>query len=228
MHGQIGYFSQGTARFLCSAKPGRRTTQVDSHANKDKSGKGTQFQPDALTKTLNSALFDRYINFVLSVEELPNTYLASWCEGCDCHEPLVSGMSAYHRAKLFESHYGLGFSSCPCAGMRAPSLAYGRHRDLLQDGSDSVTPEALFGEGPDMEASSMQENSILQGPLRKSEAGGPGLRNRCVSELWDLDLLGNFRSGPGRRVEASDWGCQPGQAHPIVGAMCQTPFLAPR
>jgi len=47
--------------------------------------RGAAFDPDALTVTLRSGMFNRYMSFALEVEALPTDSLSTWSEMCDCH-----------------------------------------------------------------------------------------------------------------------------------------------
>ena len=93
----------------------------------DASSSKSRFDPHALAKTLRSHMFNRYMDLILSVEGIPTKYLASWSEGCTCHEPLTHKLSDHVRHVLIEKHYGKGFTECPAAGLRADLLAGGKH-----------------------------------------------------------------------------------------------------
>ena len=90
-----------------------------------------EFNPRMLTNSLANPLFHQYVDFALRVESLTNR-LASWAEGCPCHGEMFCGMPIGLRSRLFESHYGSGWSTCPAAGMRAPEMAAGRHFDVIE------------------------------------------------------------------------------------------------
>ena len=139
---------------------------------KSKSGKdtGQAFDPAALSATLKSNLFNRYVSFTLAIEEVPSSCFMSWCEGCDCHEPLIKGLSDYRRAKLFRAHYGDAFTTCPAAGMRAPHLAAGRHMEVLREGLIDFSAEFMFGEGADILRLTAAEQQILETDLAKARA----------------------------------------------------------
>ena len=70
---------------------------------------GPQFDPNKLTEFLSSAYWSAFIHIVLLVNKLPKD-LASWAEGCPCHEPLIKKLSAHRRGQMFEDR---GFQFCP-------------------------------------------------------------------------------------------------------------------
>ena len=58
------------------------------------------------------------------LDEIP-PLLASFGEGCNCHEPWASHLSPAARGQLLQAHYGKGIHTCPMAGMRAPEIVCG-------------------------------------------------------------------------------------------------------
>lgn len=101
-------------------------------AEDDDGGPLGQFDPSALTKSIKDNFFNRYIHFAIGVDDICETHLASWGEGCLCHEMLFrhgssgDGMSQYRRRQLLACHFTDSVTVCPMAGKRAPELAAGR------------------------------------------------------------------------------------------------------
>ena len=92
----------------------------------------SKFDPAALKATLDSPLHSLYTAMILLIEEQPEE-LTSWAEGCPCHGALLEGLNAEQRARCFQTHFGEGFTTCPCAGCKAPELAAGKLNLLLEN-----------------------------------------------------------------------------------------------
>ena len=45
------------------------------------------FDAHLIGTTLKDKLFAIYIEFAMGADEIPETHLSSWGEGCECHEP---------------------------------------------------------------------------------------------------------------------------------------------
>lgn len=127
---------------------------------------GEHFDPLMLTQIIKDAMFHRYCIFVIKVDELPEKHLASWADGCACHEELYKlgpqvtahrnqrrlssnddGMRSYQRSKLITAHFGPGVSKCPCAGCRADELADGRLATILTEAWGDLDSEIFEGAG---------------------------------------------------------------------------------
>ena len=61
---------------------------------------------------------------VQTIQQIPHR-LASWAEGCNCHEPLIVGKGVQAQANMFKKHFGDGATTCPLAGARADKCAAG-------------------------------------------------------------------------------------------------------
>lgn len=94
------------------------------------------FDPVAFSLTVHDPFFNRYVEFAYAVEAVPTEHIASWGEGCHCHEPLYRSclfsksdkpMSEYRRRKLLQSHFGKGYKTCP--KLHPPNLV--PHMSLL-------------------------------------------------------------------------------------------------
>lgn len=97
-----------------------------------------QLDLPGLTISIHDAFFNRYLVFALGVDDIAETKLASWGEGCICHEAFYVGnrgvhdfSSQYRRNKLLTHHFGKGISVCPMAGKKAPEMAAGRLYEVL-------------------------------------------------------------------------------------------------
>jgi len=89
-----------------------KTSEVAA-ANRRKS----DFNPEALTAVLKCPIFYHYLKMVIKLNEIPKG-ISSWCEGCPCHEALLtdSSKASYFRRKaLLEEFDG---EDCPLKGKR--------------------------------------------------------------------------------------------------------------
>ena len=101
------------------------------------------FDAQAFTQIVGDNFFLVYVRFAVQVDALPEKCLASWSEGCMCHEALQlgrklrrgekGGMSDYTRRKMLKRHSGQGVIACPMAGKRAPEMAAGWVTELLDE-----------------------------------------------------------------------------------------------
>eukprot|EP00959_Pyramimonas_sp_CCMP1952_P191880 4012135-Pyramimonas_sp.AAC.1 len=57
--------------------------------------------------------------------------LTAWLEGCPCHECILVHRSSYQQKKAMEREFGKG-RDCPMKGKRAPELAAGALRDVVE------------------------------------------------------------------------------------------------
>ena len=89
-----------------------------------------KFDPRSLTPLLHSALFSTYCVMAI-LGENATSKIASWGESCPCHGHLFLSLSDHHRRKMFQKHYGEGYSTCPNAGCHAPDLAAGELKTRL-------------------------------------------------------------------------------------------------
>lgn len=103
------------------------------------------FNPEALPACLNCPKFAAYVVLVCKMEGLPEQ-LASWAEGCACHESVCKGLSQYRRQLLLKAHFGPP-GICPMAGKRAPELAVGRVKDIFDEMADQALTE-IFCDTP--------------------------------------------------------------------------------
>ena len=104
-----------------SGQPRKQSTVDDGGED---AGHRLQFDPVALTATLRDPMFTACVYFVLALNAIPEK-LASWAEGCSCHEPFCRYLSESRQRAMFEAHYGEGWRTCPLRGKRAPELAAG-------------------------------------------------------------------------------------------------------
>jgi hypothetical protein len=108
-----------------------------------------KFEPREITSDLQRTLFGVYASSIL-LSENATMKLASWAESCPCHEPLVAKLSKHNREKLFQSHYGQGFKSCPNNGCHLLDVLSGElHRrvDALWDKQEAKLFTANVFEG---------------------------------------------------------------------------------
>ena len=92
------------------------------------------FDAKMLSEAIHNNFFHAFLTFTLEVDRMPERDLASWGEGCACHEPLFElgrGMNDYQRGKLIEAHFGKGTSTCPLAGKRADEMAANRLKHVF-------------------------------------------------------------------------------------------------
>ena len=71
---------------------------------------------------------------------------------------------------MFARHYGPGYSSCPCAGMRAPSMAMGRHIELLTGALGLTASSILLGDTASRHPLTDGELQQLQADITSAKA----------------------------------------------------------
>eukprot|EP00959_Pyramimonas_sp_CCMP1952_P460744 9480400-Pyramimonas_sp.AAC.1 len=90
-----------------------------------------QVDPDGITRALGDPVFHGYIKIAFCVERVTSE-LSSWSSGCACHEHIRRYISK-HTWKIFsERHSGRRWRTCPLSGCRAPELAAGKLRDVME------------------------------------------------------------------------------------------------
>ena len=97
-----------------------------------------KWDPKAITRILKDNYFQRFFLLHVAMDEIPQQHIASWSEGCECHEVLMTNgagecLSKYQKEKMFESHYGQKYMKCMLAGNRAPLLAAGYVKATLSN-----------------------------------------------------------------------------------------------
>lgn len=125
------------------------------------------FSPARLSTILRSSLFHAYADMALKLEEIPEA-LASRCELCPCHGPLLGRLSLHRRQQFLEQHFGEHLGVCPMAGKLLPELICGELEDVCS------------------ELGALSESSIILAPSR----GDAPLTQR----EWSL-LLADFQHG---------------------------------
>jgi hypothetical protein len=99
-----------------------------------------KFDQTLLTTTLHSGLFAKYLEFIISIEQLTHR-LEGWADGCPCHAALfefaandlpTSGRFQSFRSACIRRHYGRDITVCPMNGLNAPELVAGKALELLQ------------------------------------------------------------------------------------------------
>jgi hypothetical protein len=104
---------------------------ISGHAPRDgESG----FDPKAVTDVLTDRLFTCYVDMVLALFNLIET-LSRWFEGCSCHEHLLASVSPHRSKAMLAKEFGLDASiaECPMKGKRAPELAVGSLRGVIDE-----------------------------------------------------------------------------------------------
>eukprot|EP00974_Lingulodinium_polyedra_P025917 2503451-Lingulodinium_polyedra.AAC.1 len=66
---------------------------------------------------------------LLHFEALQN--VASWCEGCSCHEHILTQNKLHRRSLDLQHELGDKFMDCPMKGKRGPELACGQVQAML-------------------------------------------------------------------------------------------------
>ena len=97
-------------------------------AHRDQDGEEDSFKADDVTRVLDDPLFHGYTAMVSQLHGVPKS-LASWMEGCSCHETLLSGQPSHRRGTFLHSQ--LGRSVCPMSGCRSCELAAGALEDVF-------------------------------------------------------------------------------------------------
>ena len=71
---------------------------------------------------------------------------------------------------MFARHFGPGYSCCPCAGMRAPEMAMGRHIELLASALDLTASSILLGDTASRHPLTDGELQQLQADITSAKA----------------------------------------------------------
>ena len=115
------------------------------------------FDPNALSQCLQSAKFAAYVCLVRQIEQCPEE-LASWAEGCYCHEKVLQDLSLYKRREILNLHYeSAGTFVCPMAGKRAPELAAGQIEHVYQGVCEQALSRLLLDARLPLPQESQQE-----------------------------------------------------------------------
>ena len=91
-----------------------------------------KFDAKTLTNTLHDPFFAACVHLVVKVGSVPQE-IASWAEGCICHEPLCIRLSAHRQRNMLRDHYDSSMATCPMRGKRAAELAAGEHLSIAYD-----------------------------------------------------------------------------------------------
>eukprot|EP00971_Amphidinium_carterae_P096491 1909440-Amphidinium_carterae.4 len=95
----------------------------------DKVEDGHLFSAQGVSESLGDGWLYGYIAMVLKLDDVP-AKLATWSEGCSCHEEERLKTSRKKRRVLVSS-LSTTDTSCPMQGKRAPCLASGKHFEFL-------------------------------------------------------------------------------------------------
>ena len=129
----------------------------DSNAEASAGGNSETLRIGDITKALQSPFWFAYAHMILAVRDVGNR-ISAWGSGCACHEwlqpkanagPGIENSWDIYLAALHREHrlpYDLeGASlSCPLAGKRAPELASGRLKKVLEECIASRRPQVLM------------------------------------------------------------------------------------
>ena len=118
--------------FICDEKNERSRLRCRG-AFRSNSGQesGIVFDVKKFGATLGDAHFFAYAAMIMSLHRVLED-VASFGEGCCCHEPLLTGRSQHERAKaLSDDFLGIAHPRCPMSAMRAPELAAGELQTRL-------------------------------------------------------------------------------------------------
>ena len=125
------------------------------------------FDPEKITRALQSPLFHCYVSMALGLEQVPEA-LASAAEGCPCHRAMFKHVSDHIRQKILEKRFRPGITVCPMAGKLLPELVAGELESVFE------------------RICALQESELTLMPLH-------GLRP-LTSDEWNL-LVSDFRAG---------------------------------
>ena len=170
-------------KYLAATDMQRSAAEGGDDQEAEHGGAGKQkFDPELFTKTLQDPMFHRYCVFVEAVQGFSKTHLASWGEGCPCHDPLLQmiadvypsvslahSQNLYHRRKLFRKHYD-GFDFCPMAGKRAPELAAGRLSQVIAALWANMEYDVLCGESARYHPLPPDKHELLKQELHNAQA----------------------------------------------------------
>lgn len=104
-------------------------------------------QLNAISDAVREPLFWALRHMVLHLQTAMS-HFAGWCEGCPCHAlPRADGRWRRQRGYMQDTgrdpDYGRGLLACPLKGARAPELACGDHREILQVYLDEMCVDLL-------------------------------------------------------------------------------------
>lgn len=105
-----------------------------------------QFSPSLFTSTMQDRLFACYVQLLHEIDAIPER-LASWGEGCRCHERLVKHLSDGQRVALLKRHFQRP-GGCPMAGKRAPELAAGHVGHVVEQLCGTLVQDVIAAHGP--------------------------------------------------------------------------------
>ncbi len=135
---------------------GKFNAGLQEEHNRQDSESSSEFNAAQLDSVLKENFFHAYVEFALEVDDLPERALASWGEGCPCHEALFKMGGRSRRARSsgycvlfivapfsFSLHLcSLPRSSPPtgCALLRELGIVIGRCSELIVSAFD-VAPK---------------------------------------------------------------------------------------
>ena len=121
-----GYVVEFVRAALPLLKLLRRCWDKSKYGGKVQESGSGKFDPELFSQTLSSQFFFVYCEAVMALHLLAEDILG-FIEGCPCHEAILKGRSASHRAAALSADYQEHFllQSCCMAGCRAAELAGG-------------------------------------------------------------------------------------------------------
>ena len=146
----------------------------------DGPAKDAAFSPADLTETFRCNLFYRYVDFVIQTETVPSDALGAWCEGCNCHEPLLLHLSDHRRHAMMGQHYDKSVTACPMSGMRADLMAAGHLDDVFAMCWKSLEEHVLVGPSSGWYPLGRDDMLVLQADMERARG------------LLDLELRTKF------------------------------------
>ena len=175
-------------------EPGPAPARTDAHG---------EFDPQAITAAIRCNLFNCYVAFILLADRVVERRLASWGEGCSCHEPLFAlgggdssgssdegersgdrrGMSEYRQRQLLELHYGRGVRRCPMAGKRADSMADGMSSQVLASAWAHIE-KVMRAKYLRLHPLSPEQLELLQSEMRLAQSAQEALL-RTKNDYWE-------------------------------------------
>ena len=98
-------------------------------------GDVAKFSLGRITDTIRNSFYHRFQDLVILADDTPETHIASWGAGCDCHEDLFEGrdgtmLSTHRRGRMMANHYN-GAKKCIMGGKRASGFADGRIQEII-------------------------------------------------------------------------------------------------
>ncbi len=136
----------GTAAVDADVEQTPRADDAEGQAIEGKAKVG-RFDALLLRQTLRCPKWAAYLELVLELHEIPGR-LASWAEGCPCHEGLWIGHTVGRRRALFAAEVGEEGLDCVMKGRRGPELAAGYLREAvreLADQSFGIVTQSILG-----------------------------------------------------------------------------------